>query len=249
MVNTPANPPTFASARSNFQDWLCPRPSLFPCPGSRSYSHSPPCRSYLSPGRCSSALPPYATSLFPNSSHPVSRSLSHSLLVPRRCDLVHRRPRLHGVRRAERASISFRETGVCRSFLFHRRTQNRDGNARDGRGIERERMSCTPREFDDIDDHRDMLVMVIRRWSRFVPWFPVATLFQGESRLVADLSSSTSWTDFRHRARSSSCFDARQKIRSARLERHNPGLFYDFSSRFLCTVQRILRDSPLENVP
>lgn len=34
-------------------------------------------------------------------------------LVPRRCDLVHQRPRLHGVQRAERASISFRETGAA----------------------------------------------------------------------------------------------------------------------------------------
>ena len=54
-------------------------------------------------------LPPCVSSRLVSSRLVSSRLvLSFPLFVLRRCDLAYRRPRLHGVQRAERASISFR---------------------------------------------------------------------------------------------------------------------------------------------
>ena len=123
MANTfvAAHLSTFAAfARSNFQDSLSVlvRPSFRQLLGSRSYSHSPPCRSYLSPRpasrRCSSwRLPPCVSSRL------VSSRLifSFSLFVLQRCDLVYRRPRLHGVLREQSARRSRFEESVLPSYF------------------------------------------------------------------------------------------------------------------------------------
>ena len=120
---------TFAAfARSNFQDSLSVlvRPSFRQLLGSRSYSHSPPCGSYLSPRpasrRCSSwRLPPCVSSRLVSSRLVSSHLLFLSLRFTKMRSCLPTTTPSRCTERAERASISFR--GVCPSFLFHQRDE------------------------------------------------------------------------------------------------------------------------------
>lgn len=105
------------------------RPSFHRLLGSRSYSHSPPCRSYLSPGRCSSR--------FATLRH-VSLSFVLLFLSPRSTKMRSCPPTTTPSRCTEsRACVDLvsRRPGVCPSFLFHQR----DETSKTQRGERQER--------------------------------------------------------------------------------------------------------------